>query len=95
MSNLTIKTNNVPRLMLYSHELTAKELQHFDYLGADELEESSFVRYRGRVYSIGDFMRSGAPDGWHGVHGDSFFSGVVIRLCEDDSDRVVMGTCFC
>lgn len=91
---LTIKTNNVPRLLMYSYQLTAKELREFDYMDADELESASFVRYHGYVYDIGNFMRCGDnPDlkGWHGYASDSFFSGTLIRLC-DDSDYVVVGT---
>lgn len=95
-----IITNNVPRLLLDSYELSVKEREEFDYLDWDKLEagedSATFFRYKGRTYDLSEFMVFSSPDGWHdgwnGYSSDSFFSGVVIRMCADDNDRIVVGT---
>lgn len=97
MSSLTIKTNNVPRLLEYSYQLSAKELQDFDYLDADELAGRDFARYRGQVYDLGEFMRCPANSGmkgWDGYSSDSYFSGVLVKYCKD-TDRVIMARYYC
>jgi len=97
MSNLTIKTNNVPRLLEYSYQLRAKELQDFDYLDADELAGRDFVRYKGQVYDLGEFMRCPANsemEGWDGYSSDSYFSGVLVKYCKD-MDQVIMARYYC
>lgn len=101
---MKIKTNNVPRHLVYVHELTEKELADFDYLSPDEINGREFVRYKGQVYDMGEFMRIDkaiAPhpqregwEGWHGYSADSFFSGVLVRF-PDDGQSVVMATYFC
>ena len=95
MSDVTIISNNKPRLTLYWHDLTAKEQADHDYLDSQESQEcASFVRYKGYAYNIGEFMRvakdSDHMPGWHGYHSDSYFSGILLKLC-DDSDYVIMG----
>ncbi len=97
MSSLKVKTNNVPREITYGYQLTAKEKEEFDYIAADELDGHLFVRYRGLVYDIGDFMRlNGGPLtdlGWQGAAGGSYFSGVVIKFVRiDHDDLVILGT---
>lgn len=101
---MKIKTNNVPRRLVYGYELTKKEAADFDYLSPDELNGSEFVRYKGQVYAMGEFMRidkSIAPhpqrdgcENWQGYSSDSFFSGVMVRFL-DDGESVVMATYFC
>lgn len=101
---MKIKTNNAPRRLVYGYELTKKEAAEFDYLSPDEINEREFVRYKGHVYDMGEFMRidkTVAPhpqrDGWERFHGyasDSFFSGVLVRFL-DDGESVVMATYFC
>lgn len=97
---LVIKTNRVPRQIFNGDELTAKELKDFDYLSEDKLMEHSFVRYKGIVYDLGDFMRieSVTPQmkesgfrNWDGYSGDSYFSGVVCRYTHN-FEYVIMGT---
>lgn len=102
---LTIRTNNVPRDVLYGHDLTERERAEFDWMDWSEPEgdgwASSFIRYKGVVYHLNDFERiSREPhpqrpglEKWHGMQGDSFFSGVVVRII-GDGERVVMGTYF-
>ena len=42
-----------------------------------------FICYKGYWYHLADFMRSTTVEGWHGYHGDSYFSGVLIRVSDD------------
>lgn len=99
---MEIITNNVPRNVLQWHELTEKEKKEFDYLDTQERqEEASFVRYRGWVYDLGEFMRVEPPiaphaqreglEKWDGYFSDSFFSAVLVRYVVDDYEQVVMG----
>jgi len=91
----TIKTNNVPRLLLYANELTDQERIDFDYM--DDIETGDFFRYKGLVYSIDEFTRvddnSDFLGGWDGYSSDSYFSGVLIKLC-DDTDYIIVGSYY-
>ena len=58
--SLEVKTNNVPRDILYPWDLTKKEAEEFDYLDL-EGGEGNFVRYKGYVYYLGDFVRIVPP----------------------------------
>ena len=112
MSELTIKTNNVPRDLLSGYELTDKERQELDYIAKiGDIEAWSncvnqFFRYRGEIYDLHEFVRIvpyGTCDNsfchrsdnpkllaWDGIQTDSFFSGIVVRYC-DDYESVVVG----
>ena len=73
---MKIRTNNKPRDILQAYQLTKKELAEFDYLEGERLEFTSFFRYKGNVYDLGEFMccPSGSPfKGWNGYYSDSFF----------------------
>ena len=92
--SVTIKTNNKPRPILYGCELTTKEKQDFEYL--EDVESSSFVRYRGQVYHLEEFwiVTKEMPFydmGWQGCLTDSFFSGLVIKYSPDDNEMVIVG----
>ena len=91
---MKITTNNVPRDILDSAELTPAEREEFDYLNWPALDEgtdsASFFRYKGQAYDLAEFTRLEATPEWHGGKADSFFSGIVIRLVED-GERVVVG----
>lgn len=97
---MKIITNNVPRDVLGWHDLTATEQKEFDYLDTDDRRmETDFVRYRGAVYDLSEFMTvtaSVAPhcqrEGWEefdGYHTDSYFSAVLVRYV-DSNERVIM-----
>ncbi len=101
MTELIIKTNNQPRQLMPGLTLelfvgdkqAAKIRQQFDHLTDEEFEDEHFITYKGYTYALSDFMRVHvAPDSpmssWHGVAADSYFSGVLIKLC-DDSDVIV------
>jgi hypothetical protein len=76
---MKITTNNHYRDLLTEYDLTSKELESFDYL---EDGEGSFIRYRGRVWELGEFTRTEIED-WDGISSDTYFSGAVIKLSED------------
>ena len=91
---LEITTNHVPRLKLYGYELSPKEraeFSHLDFDGYDALHD--FFRYRGQVYDLeGCFLHNEGefPEYWHGFLGESYFSGMLVRLCADP-DYVIVG----
>ena len=102
---MNIKTNNQRRQpmsgltleLFVGDKQAAKIRKQFDYLTDTEFEDESFVTYKGFTYALSDFMRVNAsPDSpmsaWHGVAADSYFSGVLINLC-DDGD-VILGRYF-
>jgi len=81
-----IKTDNRWRELLHWHDLTESEQVELKD-NYDNIEESSFFRYKSHVYDLNDFMRiNGNNDDefskWHGHVGDSYFSGVLIKLSE-------------
>lgn len=95
--SIKVKTNNVPRPIIWGFELTEKEAAEFDYLEGDRLNEAQFIRYQGRLYDLGEFMyidtrRESLPaefKDWHGYQSDSFFSGVLVRYSQDYEAAVV------
>ena len=91
---MTIKTNNVPRDVVYWYELTDAERAEFDYLDSDDAQcSASFFRYRGNVYDLGEFMVSPIK-GWDGIRNDSYFSGILVRYVED-CERVIVAAYYC
>lgn len=100
VSDLTIITNNVPRVVIDGYELTAAERAEFDYYrwpdtpaddyraGSRDGEEASFVRYRGELHDLGEFTAC-SEHGWDGIHNETFFSGVLVRYV-DDHERVIV-----
>jgi hypothetical protein len=96
-TDLRITTNHVPRDVIDAWELSPAERAEFDYIDwpavEDGRESASFIRYRGDLVDLGEFMRveGAAPlDGWDGYSSDSFFSGLVVRFV-DDGERVIVG----
>lgn len=92
---MEIITNHRPRLIVDGYQLTEKEKRDFDYM--EDIDGGAFVRYRGRLYDVGEFTRAPAALrllGWEGIATDSFFSGVLIRFVSGDSDRVIMASCY-
>ena len=100
---LTIKTNHVPRDIVEAYELTETERAEFDYLDWPAIERgedsASFIRYKGVTYDLVDFRTtSGLPEfspltKWDGFQSDSFFSGIVVKFC-NDFEQVIVGTFF-
>lgn len=93
---LEIITNNVPREIIYYWDLTEKEKKEFDWIENGEESDYSFFRYKGKVYCLANFMRIDNNDdlkGWHGYSCDSYFSGTLVKYCEDN-DFVIVGSYF-
>ena len=90
--NLEIITNHQPRPIVYGYELSEKEKKDFDYLESDDLEYNAFFKYKGQVYDLGEFMRINDNEdleGWDGYSGDSYFSGTLVKLI--DEENVIVG----
>jgi len=100
MAIMNIRTNNIPRDVIYDHELTRDERRDFDYLDWTAMDNgqdsASFFRFRGELYDLSTFTRvepGGELDalGWQGVSADSMSSGTLVKFVED-GERVVVGT---
>jgi len=90
---MIIQTDHKWKNLLYGYELTKTERKDFDYLTDDEIDCQSFFRYRKRVYSLDQFMRLNTEcpvmSQWHGSCGDSYFSGILIKLSDDGEQYMV------
>ncbi len=87
MSEIKITTNNHVRPFIYGWQLTEEERQQFDYYDDDEILDQTFFGYKGEIYDLGEFLQLGKDSpfiGWDAYISDSFFSGIVIRLTEDE-----------
>jgi hypothetical protein len=87
-----MKTNTVPRNLIYGYELTEKEKEEFDYLSAEEIDSHEFFRYKDNVYDPSEFMRT--PENselgkWDGYYGNSYFSGILIKYVNDCEQVIV------
>lgn len=97
---MEIRTNNVPRWLIDDYELTTEERAEFDYLDWSAIEagtaSATFFRYKKQLYDLGEFTRidHATPDfeGWNAWHSDTAFSGILIRLVNDE--RIVVGQYF-
>jgi hypothetical protein len=95
---MKIKTNRRWREFKLREDVPSKILKsQFDWTDKDHAlycdYSDGFIEYHGCWYHLSQFVRSGAPEGWQGAHGDSFFSGVVIRL-SSDGERYQIGTYY-
>lgn len=92
MSDLIIVTNSIPRLIVSGYQLTDNQKEDFDYI--EDIDSHDFVLYKNCVYDIGEFVRIDSKsenfNGWHAASANSWFTGVLIKLC-DDNDYVIMG----
>jgi len=103
---LEVITDCKRRHVIYHWELTEKEKKEFDYYDfSDENVNPTFVRYKGNVIDLGEFMRIDennlfpGPIKWDGYSSDSFFSGLLVKhpieeWGEIDMDTVIMGSYF-
>jgi hypothetical protein len=92
---MNITTNHQPRRLLFACEFSGAERtklrQQFDWMSDEDFDsDCSFFRYKGDYYNLADFMRiefsakESALQGWHAYSSDSYFSGVLIKLCGED-----------
>jgi len=93
---MEIRTNNIPRDLIKDYQLSEKEREEFDYLDWEKIDNgedsATFFRYKGRLYDLGEFVIT--PESlkpWDGMAGDSAFSGVLIRLVDD---QIIVGQYF-
>ena len=96
---MDIITNNHPRPLISWNDLTDKEKEDFDWVKEPENKSPMFFRYRGNCYCMQEFVRFknnpwvGHPPeefkDWDGSHGDSFFSGILVREIEEDCQVIV------
>src|SRR5690606_105571 len=97
MTGITVRTNHVPRDTVDAWELNEQEREEFDYLDWPAIERgeasASFVRYRGTLYDLGEFMstHTHGPDlqWWDGYLSETFFSAIVVKYVDDE--RVIVG----
>lgn len=98
---MQIITNNVPRSLLALHELPAKTQLDFDYVREEGSYSPRFVQYKGWWYDVDDtqavrYSRGGSAmtefDGWDSFVSETFFSGVLFKL--GDNDDVIVGRYF-
>ena len=103
MPAVTIITNNVPRDILDGWDVPAQVRAEFDYVDWQAVEEGrdsvSFFQYKGEWYDLGDIparsthVPTNEADpfhAWDGVASDSFFSGILVRYC-DDHESIIVG----
>lgn len=93
---MDIVTNNIPRDFIEDYQLSEKEREEFDSLdwaAIDDGEDSAtFFRYKGRLYYLGEFfMTPESLKPWDGMAYDSPFSGILIRLVDD---QIIVGQYF-
>lgn len=98
---MNIITNNRPRPMVCFADLPAKVQADFDYVLLADHYSPRFALYKGWWYDVDDsqavrYSRGGSAmtefDGWDSFASDSFFSGVLFKLCDDDT--VIVGRYF-
>ena len=92
---MPIITNNKLRFIIYGCELTAKEREQFDYYDKQELDNATFVKYKGSIYDIGEFMRVEENSDllpWQGYSAQSAFHAILIKFT--DNEKVIIGTLY-
>lgn len=93
---ISVKTNNHWRDFVYRSAVPADILaDRFEWTNEDD-HSDGFFNYKGWWYHLDEFsvIRGLTEDpfaGWDAYHGDSFFSGVVIRI-NKDGDAYQIGT---
>ena len=90
--------NSIPRATIGGWELSEEEKKEFDYYTEEELLQTSFFRYKDNVYDLGEFMRlEGLSNDFRkiadGIHSDTFFSGILVKFC-DDNDYIKVYTFY-
>lgn len=92
---MQIRTNNIPRDIIYGYELTEEQRKEFDYLNWQKIEagedNAEFFWYKDQLYDVGEFMVSSMFPEWDGYSSWTFFSGICIKFVED-FERVIVGT---
>jgi len=90
-NKMNIVTNHHFRDITYGYELTDAERAEFDHYDDDEIYAHGFVRYKGEVLDLSDFVKMpnqialDHPEVkvYHGFRSDSYFSGTLVRYNQD------------
>jgi hypothetical protein len=88
MENIRIITNNQWRPLLYLSDLSEGEQSQVasDYDWMDSLELDGWIKYRGMIFHLSDFLRLDSSDtfggNWHGYFSAGFFDGYLIELSD-------------
>ena len=97
---VTVKTNNVPRDLIWAHDLNVaqhtKLRQEFDYMSDEDFQGGMFFQYRGEFYSLSEFLTLNGDllaQGWQGICGQTAFSGLVVKIVESCTSVVVGSYC--
>lgn len=98
--SISVTTNNVPRDLISAFELStvqyAKLRKEFDYMNDADFESAMFFEYRGHVYALDQFLRTGSDllsRGWQGICNETAYSGVLVKIVE--SCRYVVVGRYC
>tara|TARA_R110002020_G_scaffold6149_1_gene25747 strand:+ start:1937 stop:2293 length:357 start_codon:yes stop_codon:yes gene_type:complete len=93
---MNITTNHHYRPILHWFELTDKEQNEYRDT-YDDVEDSSFFRYRNWCYDLNDFIRPAyfsnerqMMNKWEGMKSETFFSAVLVAF-SDDNEAVKVG----
>ena len=80
---MKIVTNNHTYPILSYYDLTNNELKEFNNWEESRLESDSFIRYKGNIYSLREFIRYNI-DGYDGFCNYTAFSGVLVKFINSD-----------
>jgi len=94
-------TNNVPRPLYSTFELTSAEREHLkkelNYLTQEEFDSTSVFKYREEWYSMDQFCRLDGDmlrQGWQGYFGETAWSSIIIKIVNSHTE-VVVGRHIC
>lgn len=91
-----VRTNLLPRATFPGDQLSDHERKYFPGISDKELPNMEFFRYRGMVYSVGQFEKTGpasvlAQAGWKGLHWQAETRALLIGFPKDNIHWVVVG----
>ncbi len=91
-----VRTNLLPRATFPGDQLSDHERKYFPAISDKELPNVEFFRYRGMVYSVGQFEKTGpasvlAQAGWKGLHWQAEARALLIGFPKDNIHWVVVG----
>ena len=76
--------------LLTFNELKPKEQSEFDYIEDSEKDYQRFFRAFKWIYDANDMMCIEDKNlDYHVYHGETFFSGIFVKICDDDRVKVV------
>jgi hypothetical protein len=96
MTTITIDRAQIVETLFWD-ELTQAEQAEFDWLDTEESQHHArFSRYRGEIYCWSEWEvasdKLNALGGWDAVQHDTAFSGMLVRIIQNDPDHVQIAT---